>query len=76
MPKRIKILLTPRASRNEIIGTLPDGTLKVKVTAPPVDGKANEALLDFLSQEWDTPISSLSILRGEHGKLKIVQIEE
>ena len=76
MPRLVKIRLTPRSSRNEIGSTLPDGTLKVKVTAPPVEDKANEALLDFLSQEWDLPISSLSILRGEHSRLKIVQIEE
>ena len=45
----LAVRVTPRASRNEISEVLSDGTVKIHLTAPPVDGKANEALLKFLS---------------------------
>jgi uncharacterized protein (TIGR00251 family) len=45
---RIEVRVQPRSSRNQVVGEQ-DGTLKVKLTAPPVDGEANATLLDFLS---------------------------
>lgn len=66
--------VTPRASRNEIIGWSDDGILKIKLNAPPVDGKANRALVEFLSEESDIPKSSFSIVRGESARLKRIRI--
>ncbi|MEK7084728.1 MAG: DUF167 domain-containing protein [Patescibacteria group bacterium] len=73
---RLKIKVLPRSSSNEIVGHLPDGTLKVKLTAPPVDGKANDALIEFLSKEFDVAKSCVRIARGETSKIKIVEIDE
>jgi uncharacterized protein len=67
------IKLQPRSSRNEIGAPL-GGELKIKVTAPPVESAANEALLDLLSQRLDCPRSALQILRGHASRHKAVSI--
>lgn len=72
--KLITIKVVPRSSRNEII-PLPDGSFRVKITAPPVDGAANGALLDFLNEAWKIPKSKLRIKKGLRGKNKVVEIE-
>jgi uncharacterized protein len=69
----LKIYLQPRASRNEIVGPYRDG-IKVKVTAPPVEGKANEGLIRFLAREWEIPCSHVEIIKGLHSREKIVKI--
>lgn len=73
MSKTIKIKVIPRSSFNEII-ELPDGSLKIKLTAPPVDGEANKKLIDFLSKEWKITKSKIKIIKGEKSKEKIVEI--
>ncbi|MEJ5313283.1 MULTISPECIES: DUF167 domain-containing protein [Anaerolinea] len=70
----ITVRVTPRASKNEIYEILDDGTIKIRLTAPPVEGKANQALIDFLSEVLDVPKSSLEIVAGETGRDKIVTI--
>jgi len=65
----IKIYLQPRASKNEIVGPYRDG-IKVKITAPPIEGKANEALIRFLAGELGIPPSTIEILRGRHSREK------
>lgn len=74
MSKLIKIRVIPRAKKNEIVGTLADGTLKIKLKAPPVDGKANEELVKFLSEEWCVARSEISIIRGKTSRTKIIEI--
>ena len=64
MPLNLNIKLIPRSSKNEIIGWQADGRLKIKITAPPVDGKANAALIEFLSKHFRVPKSTIEILRG------------
>ena len=75
----IAIKLTPKAKREEISGLMPgeNGTtlLKVSVTAPPEDGKANKALIALLSKEWGLPKSALSLLTGETSRQKVILIE-
>ena len=71
----IKIYLQSKASRNEIVGAYRDG-IKVKVTAPPVEGKANEELLRFLSKVWRIPQSHIEIIRGHHSREKILRISD
>lgn len=72
--KTLSIQVLPRSSRNEIVGTLPDGTIKVKLTAPPVDGEANKKLIDLLSKEYGVTKSRVRIVRGERGRKKTVEI--
>jgi uncharacterized protein len=69
----VKVYLQPKSSKNEIVGPYRDG-IKVKVTAPPVEGKANEALIRFLAKELDVSPSSIEILKGHHSKEKTLRI--
>jgi uncharacterized protein (TIGR00251 family) len=69
----IKIYLQPKASKNRIVGPYRDG-IKVRVTAPPVEGKANEGLLRFLAKEWKISLSRIEIIRGHHSREKILKI--
>ena len=62
--------IVPNSSKNEIIKT--DDTIKIKITAQPVDGKANKALIEFLSQQFKIPKTSIEILRGETSKEKTI----
>jgi uncharacterized protein (TIGR00251 family) len=70
----LAIRVTPRASRNEIVEILSDGTVKIRLTSPPVEGKANEALLQFLSDVLDVPRSHIEIVAGTTGRYKLVSI--
>ena len=70
----LKIYLQPKASKNEIVGSYRDG-IKVRVTAAPVEGKANEALLRFLAKEFGVTLSSFEIIRGHRSRQKIIRIE-
>ncbi len=70
----LAIRVTPRASHNEIVEILSDGTVKIRLTAPPVEGKANEALIDFLSDVLDVPPSRIEIVAGATGRDKLVSI--
>ena len=69
----IKLKISPNASKNEIIKT--EEGVKVKITAQPVDGKANKALIEFLSKHFKIPKSSIEILRGETSKEKTLLIK-
>ena len=64
MPLDLPIKLIPRSSKNEIVGWQADGRLKIKITAPPVDGKANAALVEFLAKHFRVPKSTIEIIRG------------
>lgn len=64
MPLDLNVKLIPRSSKNEIVGWQADGRLKIKITAPPVDGKANAALIEFLAKHFRVPKSTVEILRG------------
>ena len=72
--KTISLKVVPRSSKNEV-KKQEDGSYRVKLTAPPVDGAANEALIKFLSEEFNVPKSKISILKGETGRKKIIQIQ-
>ena len=68
---RVKVL--PRSSRNQIVGQ-ENGSFKVKLTAPPVEGKANKALSDFLTKKLGLPKGSVEIISGKRSRLKSVRI--
>ena len=69
----VRIKLVPRASANRIEGLHGDA-LKIRLNAPPVYGKANAALLRFLADELDLPMSSLAITAGATSRNKTVRI--
>ncbi len=70
----ISVRITPRMSKNEISEILEDGTIKIRLTAPPVDGKANQALIEFLSKILQVPASSIDIFAGQTGRNKLITI--
>jgi uncharacterized protein len=70
----LAIRVTPRASRNEIVEVLADGTVKIRLTAPPVEGKANEALVVFLAHVLQVPPTAIEIVAGSTGRDKLVSI--
>jgi uncharacterized protein (TIGR00251 family) len=67
------VRVQPRASRDEIVGTL-DGALKIRLRAPAVENRANEALVTLLADLLKRPKSAVRILSGEHGRNKRVEI--
>ncbi len=71
---KIKIRVLPRSSKNEVIGEMSDGTLKIKLTAPPVDGKANESLIELLADYFNKPKSKIKIASGATSKNKTIEI--
>ena len=72
----ISVRVTPRARKNEIVEILSDQTVKVRLTAPPVEGKANKALIAFLAKVLEIPKSKFEIVAGDTGRDKIVSIVE
>jgi hypothetical protein len=70
----LTVRVTPRARRTEVAGVLEDGTLRIRVTAPPVEGRANSALVEFLAEVLGTRKSRVEIVAGEKGLDKIVTI--
>ena len=68
------VRLTPRAGRDAIGGVDPDGTLRVRVAAPPVDGAANRALVRFIAAVLDVAPSAVRIEAGESARLKRLSV--
>lgn len=68
-----EVRVAPRASRNRVVG-VQDGALKVALTAPPVDGAANEALKKLLAKSLGVSKSSVEIIRGERGRIKKLRV--
>lgn len=71
----IKIKVQPRASKNELAGIM-DDSLRVRLTAPPVDGEANEACLKFLAAVFKIPRNRVELVSGHTGRNKMVRIGE
>lgn len=69
----LHVKVQPRASRDEIAGTI-GSELKVKVTAPPVDSAANKALVRFLAERLGVSRSAVQILRGETSRHKMIVV--
>lgn len=70
----LAVRVTPRASRNEIVEMLADGTIKVRIAAPPVDNEANEALIEFMADILGVPKSRLDIVAGVSGRDKLISV--
>jgi uncharacterized protein (TIGR00251 family) len=67
------VRVQPRASRDEIVGEWQDG-LKIRLTAPPVDDRANEALRRLLAARLKVPLSAVRIASGERSRTKRVEV--
>jgi uncharacterized protein (TIGR00251 family) len=63
----------PRAKKNAIIGELGD-TLKISLTTPPVEGRANQACIEFLAKLLKVPRSSVTIASGQTSRNKVVRV--
>lgn len=70
---RIYVKVSPRSSKNEVI-KVAEGEYKVKLTAPPVDGEANDMLVRILADHLGVSKSSLKIVGGKSARNKIVDI--
>lgn len=85
----LRVRVQPRASRDEVAGWAPSAgyprervvhvgrgtTLRVRVTAPPVDGEANHAVRALLALSLRVPISAVTLVRGSHARDKLVRIK-
>jgi uncharacterized protein (TIGR00251 family) len=71
----INVRVQPCASRNEIGETDADGMLRIRVTAPPADGEANEAVLKLLAKHLGVPKSMLTIVRGATTRNKVIEVQ-
>ena len=69
----LSVKVQPRASKNEICSPL-GNELKIKVTAPPVDAAANEALVELLAEKLDCARSRVELVRGHKSRHKVVQL--
>lgn len=76
MPQKIqiKIKVIPRAKKQELI-TLPDGSLRIKLRSVPEKGKANKELIELIAGHYGVSKSSVTIIKGEFAREKIVSIE-
>jgi len=70
---RLRVRIQPRAKREEIAG-MRNGALLVRVTAPPVDGKANAALCRLLARRLGVAPSAVAVVQGHTGRDKLVEI--
>ena len=68
-----RVRVQPRARRNAIVGELGDA-LKLAVTAPPVDGQANRACIEFFREALNLPRSSLTIASGQTSRNKVIRV--
>lgn len=70
----LELKTIPNAPRDELVGWL-GSALKVKVHAPALDGRANDALLEFLAETLGLRRSAVALVRGEKSRQKVVQVE-
>ena len=69
----LKIKVQPKASHNQIVGIM-DNALKIRLTAPPIDGKANLACLKFLAEALGVSRQQVELVSGQTGRQKLIRI--
>jgi len=72
---RIEVKVVPRAKKDQISGIMEDGSLKIRLAAPPVDGKANRALIKLLAGILKIPKKDIAIISGLQSRNKTISIE-
>jgi uncharacterized protein (TIGR00251 family) len=70
----LRVRLTPRADRDAIAG-MRDGVILARVSAPPVDGRANDALRKLVAKALGVPPSTVSVVRGQGAREKVVRVD-
>ncbi len=70
---RFQVKVQPRASRNELAG-VQAGALRIRLTAPPVAGAANQALIKLLAEYLKVPRASIKIAGGERARCKVIEV--
>ena len=70
----VKLKISPNASKNEIITT--EDVVKIKLTAQPIENKANKMLIEFLSKTFKIPKTSVIIIKGETSKEKTILFKD
>jgi uncharacterized protein (TIGR00251 family) len=70
----IQVQIQPGSSKDQIIG-LHNGRLKIKISAPPVDGKANQNLIEFIAKALGVSKSKIEIVKGRTSKLKTLKFQ-
>lgn len=71
---RFEVRVQPRASRTAILGAR-EGRLVVRVTAPPVDAAANQAVIELLARALGVPKRAVRIVSGDRGRNKIIEVD-
>lgn len=69
----LAVRVQPRSSKEEVAGVA-EGVVRIRLTAPPVEGKANEALVRFLSKALDIPKNRIELVAGDTGRNKLVRV--
>ncbi len=70
----IRIKVIPKSPKTELVETMSDGTLKIRVKAPPEKGKANKELIRFLAEHFGTHKESIAIISGKTDHIKLIKI--
>jgi uncharacterized protein YggU (UPF0235/DUF167 family) len=70
----LAVRITPRASQNQIVGVLNDGTIKVHLVSDPADEELNAELLSYLAEVLGVPKSRVEVVAGESGRDKLVSV--
>lgn len=78
---KIALKVTPGARKNEILGWEEDypqigRVLRVKIAAPPVEGKANKEIVTFMAKSLGIPKSAVELLHGSTGRIKLIQVPD
>ena len=71
----LSVRLTPRADRDALVVAPAGGPIQARVTAPPVDGQANAALVKLLAKALGVPKSRVTVVRGQSARDKVVRVE-
>ena len=69
----VEIRLHPRGGRDQVMGER-DGAVLIRISAPPVDGKANAALITFVAKTIGVPMGAVTIIRGETSRTKVIRV--
>ena len=72
---RIAVQVVPRASKTEVAGMYGDEALRVRLNAPPVDGKANRELVRFVAETLGVPERAVALVSGQTGRRKTLRVD-
>jgi uncharacterized protein (TIGR00251 family) len=70
----LEVKVEPRSSQRCVAGVMDNHIIKVKLTAPPVEGSANEQLIEVIAEELGVKKSQVSVIRGHSSKRKVVEV--